>query len=463
MEGVEIGRGRLIVLARLRKIAERLVRPPDPILAARVTERAVGRARQRLEMAERQLGVAEVPERQPAGEERCVLAGIGGKRAGAAHQLVGGLRLAGLQGGIGVRAPLLPPSVRLGEIHRLGLDQHGLPGLFGLFLPPQRLRALHRQAPVGIGILGVLGDQLRGVLGAQEHCQPCLGLLLLLAGEQRNHPADDGGALLALTGPAAVIEQKPIEAPLVLGRGQQRSDPLQERGLQAGRDVELGPGLDGECLGPRLVLVGEMGGRERGEPGRGPGLLVAEERLDVPRACLARQQRLLGALIEQPPVGPVRIGVEEGAHVLRRSVAAAIEVPVDELAPGRIGDLLPHGHGLRHLPSADGGNRLAQAACILGRDRMVADRRDGRVIAGDVLSLLGQRTRQGRRLQRRHRLALGRRLGSRGRGLRGGLGFRRRSRFGRGRFRLNLGGGVLAGCWRTGNDARQQEGGQRLR
>ena len=73
VEGVEVGRGRLVVLLRLGLVAERLVRAAEPVLAARMAQRAVGGLGQRLEVAERQLGVVQMAQRQPAGEEGGVL------------------------------------------------------------------------------------------------------------------------------------------------------------------------------------------------------------------------------------------------------------------------------------------------------------------------------------------------------------------------------------------------------
>ena len=311
-----------------------------------------------------------------------------------------------------------------------------------------------------------------GVLGTQEHGKPRLGLLLLLAGEMGDDATDDGGALVALPGPAAVVQEQTVEPALVLGLGQQRPDPLQECRLQVGGDVVLGPRLDRQHLGACLVLVGKVGGGERAHAGGGPGLLVGEERLDLLGARLARQQRLLGTLIEEVAVGPIGIAVEEGAHLRGRSIAAAVEVPVDELASGRIGDLLADGHGLRHPSAGNRADRLAQAACVLGRDGLISHLGDGRVVARHMIGFLRRPARHGvggrstpacyrRQAERPTRWPSRRSWASRVRQLwPGRFGG---SRLSGGRLGFGLGGGLLAGHRRTGDHARHQESGQRLR
>ena len=184
---------------------------------------------------------------------------------------------------------------------------------------------LHGEAPVGLAVRRQLGEELVGVLGAQEHGKARLRLLLLVLRQQRDHAADDGGALVALAGPAAVVEQQAIEAALVVGLGEQPADALEEGRLEARRDVELDPGLLRQRLGLRLVLVGQVRAGQRGEADGGAGLGVGEEGLDLRGAGGAVEQRLLGALGEQPAVGPGRVGVEEGANLRRRAISATVD------------------------------------------------------------------------------------------------------------------------------------------
>ena len=174
----------------LAGVAQRLMRAAEPVVAARLAQRTVGRIGQHLEVPERQLGVAQMAQRQPAGQEGRVLAGVVGERARIAHQVVGQLGLAGLERRIGAGAPLLPPAVGLDGDGRLGLGEQDLPGLLVLLLPAQRLRHLHGDAPLGLRLGRQLGDQLARVLGAHEHGQARLGLLLLVGGQQRQHAAD---------------------------------------------------------------------------------------------------------------------------------------------------------------------------------------------------------------------------------------------------------------------------------
>ena len=152
VEGVEVGRCGAIVLLGLGLVAERLMGAAEPVLAARVAQRPVGGLGQRLEMAERQLGILEVAQRQPSREERRILGGIDGERAGIAHQVVGHLGLAEPERRIGVGAPLLPPAVRLDGSGRLRLRQQDLPGLLLFLLAAQGLRLLHGEAPVGLRV-----------------------------------------------------------------------------------------------------------------------------------------------------------------------------------------------------------------------------------------------------------------------------------------------------------------------
>src|SRR5262245_8626172 len=111
------------------------MRATQPILTARLAERSVRGLGQRLEMTERELGIAQMPLRRPPCQEGRILAGVVGKAAGIAHEGVSQVRLTCLQRRVGARAPLLPPAVGLDGGGRYGLGEQDLPGLLVLLLP----------------------------------------------------------------------------------------------------------------------------------------------------------------------------------------------------------------------------------------------------------------------------------------------------------------------------------------
>ena len=166
VEGVDEDGGSAEGNLRLRCISQRLMRAAQPIVAARLAQGTVGRIGEHLEVAERQLGIAQMAQRQPAGQEGRILAGVVGQAAGIAHEVIGQIGLASLQRRVGAGAPLLPPAVRLDEHGRRGLGEQDLPGFLVLLLPAQGLRHLHGHAPFGLRLGRQLGNQLGRVLGA---------------------------------------------------------------------------------------------------------------------------------------------------------------------------------------------------------------------------------------------------------------------------------------------------------
>ncbi len=83
-----------------------------------------------------------------------------------------------------------------------------------------------------MAVLGQLGDQLLGVLGAHEDGEARLRRLALGLGQQRDGALDDGGAIGAV-GRADVVEEQAVEAALVVGLVEQRADAGEE-GLLGG-------------------------------------------------------------------------------------------------------------------------------------------------------------------------------------------------------------------------------------
>jgi hypothetical protein len=167
----------------------------------------------------------------------------------------------------------------------------------------------------------------------------------------------------ALPLPAAIVEEEPVQAALMVGFAEQRAHAPQKGGLEAGRELELDPSLLrkglGQLLRLRIATVGDIGACQCGVANGGLRLAAGEEGLDLSRACGTVEKRLLGALGEQAPVWPGRIGVEEGTNLRRRPIAAAIEVPIDELARGRVGELVAPRFSLRQSSTTRGGHGFA--------------------------------------------------------------------------------------------------------
>ena len=200
------------------------------------------------------------------------------------------------------------------------------------------------------------------------------------------------GTLVAFADPAAVVEQQPVEPALVIRLAQQRADALQEGGLLSGRQVIVGPGLGRQCLGARLVLLSEAGGGKRRQADRRGRLLAGEEGLDLCSARRAVEQRLLGALDQQTPIGPGWALIQEGANFARRAEAGTIEIPVDQLACRGITDLVARRARISQIAL---GRRLegrAQACRLVAGQGQVADRGNGRIVARNMRKLALGRT-----------------------------------------------------------------------
>ena len=207
----------------------------------------------------------------------------------------------------------------------------------------------------------------------------------------------------------------------MVGLRDQPTHALEEGGLEARRDVEIDPGFLRQGLGPRLVLVGQVRGCQRGVAHGSAGLDIGKEGLDVAGIGGAVEQRLLRALGEQAAVGPGGIAVEKGANLRCRAISATIDEPVDQLARGGIADPVAYRLGLGKPAAAPGRHGLAQAGGVSRREGVVAGSRDRCVVAGHVLGLFRHRLGDGHglldRCGSRH---WSRRLGGLGRGF--GLG-----------------------------------------
>ena len=243
-----------------------------------------------------------------------------------------------------------------------------------------------------------LGEELLRVLGAQEDGKARFRLLLLLLGQQRDRAADDGGALVALAGPAPVVEQQAVEAALVVGLGEQGAHQPEEARLDAGRHVEVDPGLLRQRLGLGLVLVGQMGGRQQAKADGGAGLGVGEEGLDVARA----RRCALNSASSARWVSRLRSG-QSGLASRKARISAAVPNPprcryqLTSLRAAGSASLVAQGLGVLHPAARRCGDRLAQPARLPRAARGdIADRGDRRIVAGDVLGLLGQRLGSGR-------------------------------------------------------------------
>ena len=69
-----------------------------------------------------------------------------------------------------------------------------------------------------------LGHKLLGILGSQVYRKPRLRGSPLSLREQRNDPADDCCALVALADPAAVVGQQAVEPALVVGGSEKAAE-----------------------------------------------------------------------------------------------------------------------------------------------------------------------------------------------------------------------------------------------
>ena len=229
VEGVEVGGCGAVVLLGLGLVAERLVGAAEPIVAARVAERPVGSLGQRLEMAERQLGVLEVAQRQPSRKERRVLGGIDGERPGIAHQVVGHLR-ACRAAAPRRRWRAAPPTSRPACMCPApsGSASRIFQASSSFFWRRSACAFCTARPQSAWRVRGQLGQELLRILGAQEDGKARLRLLLLVLGQQRDDAADDGRALVALAVQRLSLSSSRSSRRLWSASVEQRADAAKE-------------------------------------------------------------------------------------------------------------------------------------------------------------------------------------------------------------------------------------------
>ena len=204
---------------------------------------------------------------------------------------------------------------------------------------------------------------------------------------------DDGCAIAAFVFPAAIVDQDAVEAGLVIRFREQATEALDEAGFEGGGDVARAPDLGCAfgCVG--FVLLGKQCRGDGGFADRGFRFAAVEERLDLACRAAGHEELFFGALLHQVAVRPIRVGLDEGPDLARGADAVAIEVPIDQFAGDRIGDLVTQGFGLCDI--GDGADGIANADGIVDRGRDVADRRDHGIEAGDAFGFGGGRLRRG--------------------------------------------------------------------
>ncbi len=281
VERVEIPRSRPVALLRLRLIAERLAGAPQPVLGARDAEGAVRCLAHLSEEAVGEARVVEMPQGDPARQPHLLLARVDGEIARVANEVERDLRLAGPERVVGGSAPLRPPIVRADDLGPIGrCRQQDLPNLLLLVQAPQLLDALVGETPIRGRAGGYRRHQFDRSRGFREHGETGLGFLLLGLRQQRHDPTGDGGPLRPVNRPAAVVDQKTVEPPFVIGLGQELAEPVEKALLQRRRDVELAPGADRERAGGPLVPLRKIGRCQGRQTGSGLGLGLAEGLLD---------------------------------------------------------------------------------------------------------------------------------------------------------------------------------------
>ena len=215
MEGIDALGGLLVVARRLALAAERLVRAGEPVVAARGARGAVGIFARGLEVRDRGLGVLEVAQRDPAGEERRILERIDGHRAGRLGQRIGLLVGTRTKELVDRPASVQPPGIGIDESIGIGRRQlEKTRDLLLLALAAGELDALKEQSPIGRGILGGRrepGHEFRGIAGACVDGDACFGRFALWRRELRQQAACGGDPRRALGGEPAFVDQENVE------------------------------------------------------------------------------------------------------------------------------------------------------------------------------------------------------------------------------------------------------------
>ena len=358
----------------------------QPVGGLRAAQGAIGGLGQILEMTLGRVVVFQMAEGEPARHEGLLLERIDAQGAGVLRQFVGKLVLLLLQERVGDLTALGPPLVDLGDffsIRRIGQDELG--GLFRLVGFAQQLDAMVGKARV-LGIGGQRGHQGFRVVGFVEHGKARLRLHLFIGRQQGHDAGGEGGAVLAVAGPADVIGHEAVEAPLVIGCAEQIAEAVEESGLERAGHLIVAPSLRGVLARFLLVAFRQIGRGERGIADAGLRRGILEEGLDRRRAAALREERFFHALGEHRAVGPQRIVVEEGAILGGLAVAVAQAHPVEQLDADGIGHLGFQFQKAHHVRLAGSRHGLLDALGILRAWHIAARGGKDRVEFGDVLS-----------------------------------------------------------------------------
>ena len=140
-------------------------------------------------MLQRQIGIVEEPQSDPAGKEFGFDEIVAGYQPVLGRDLVGDFRVPVIECAAATDAPLDPPIVEIEQNVGLArrIEQH-LPGFFPVLLvlgAPQPLNAVEAQAGIGLdGVGRERVEKLPGIAAAPDDGDAGRHLLLLIRGEQ---------------------------------------------------------------------------------------------------------------------------------------------------------------------------------------------------------------------------------------------------------------------------------------
>ena len=331
------------------------------------------------------LGILQVAERDPAGHERLVVHNVDADGAGVAHDLVGELRLVRLERQIGEAAALVPPLVEVGDDERIERCRaQELGGLVEAFGPAVLLDLMEDDAPVGLAV-GAGAERGLVALGLHEHGEARLCRLLLGRGQQGDDPLHLRGAFDAVDLVAHVLDEQPVEAPLMvlvassMGPKRARNPFSRLSGRLSSRQI-LAASAFALSFSPWARCTEASTAMPAGLRASRPLKYVA---MSVGVAAFGKQ-RLLHLSLQVLAARPVGVLGEELEIVGRLALAAAEPLPFDERAGERIAERRLHLFGLRRVAGRqrlEGGGELR---AVLGGKAIAEERRDDRVELGCV-------------------------------------------------------------------------------
>src|SRR5262245_20282927 len=300
-----------------------------PIFAKRDALGARCDTAQRQEVLQRQIGIVEETQSDPAGEEFGFDKVVAGYEPVLGRDLIGDFRVSVIERATTTDPPLDPPVVQIEQNVGLArrIEQH-LPGFFPVLLvlgAPQPLNAIEPQADIGLdGVGRERVEKLPGIATALDYGDTRRDLFLLIGREQLRYTQR------RLSGAFVIRIEQPVDPRSVMLGRKPTAIAIENLLFDFGVELMVAPGGNDEVARTRFVVLLDIDRGKSGLASAGLRRRGAEKRLDVIGVGASEEEGGFCLLAQFVLPWPVGMGKPEVLDRLGLSARRAVPVLVPE-------------------------------------------------------------------------------------------------------------------------------------